>query len=360
MKKILFTAYSLDIGGIETALVSLLNELEKRKYKITLILEKKEGIFLKDLNINIKVKKYTPCSIKNNFIRKSINFIKQRIFIIKNKNKYDFAVSFATYSRSGSFCARVASKNNAIWCHADYKAQFNNNIDEMKQFFKQVKIDEFKSIVFVSNEGKNTFIQVFPELSNKVIKCNNFINYNRILEKSKELVSDAEREECYTFLNVSRHDEKQKKLTRLINAAEKLKNDGYKFRILMIGDGPDNNKYKELISAKNLVENILLLGKKKNPYPYFELSDAVILTSDYEGYPVSIIEAMVLDKPIITTNVSDVMEDVQGKFGIVVEKNENEIYNAMKKFIDNGYIIKEKFNVEKFNNEIINKIETMF
>ena len=51
-KKILFTAYTLDVGGIETALVNLLNELIK-KYDITLVLEKKQGVFLKELNNNI-------------------------------------------------------------------------------------------------------------------------------------------------------------------------------------------------------------------------------------------------------------------------------------------------------------------
>ena len=43
MKKLLFSAYSLDVGGIETALVTLLNELAKKQYEITLVLEKKTG-----------------------------------------------------------------------------------------------------------------------------------------------------------------------------------------------------------------------------------------------------------------------------------------------------------------------------
>ena len=45
-KKILFTAYSLDIGGIESALVNMLKILDYSKYDVTLLLEKKEGIFI--------------------------------------------------------------------------------------------------------------------------------------------------------------------------------------------------------------------------------------------------------------------------------------------------------------------------
>ena len=54
MKKLLFSAYSLDVGGIETALVTLLNELAKKQYEITLVLEKKQGIFLEDIDKKIK------------------------------------------------------------------------------------------------------------------------------------------------------------------------------------------------------------------------------------------------------------------------------------------------------------------
>ena len=54
MKKLFFSAYNLDLGGIETALVTLLNELAKDdKYEITLALERKEGIFLDEINPNI-------------------------------------------------------------------------------------------------------------------------------------------------------------------------------------------------------------------------------------------------------------------------------------------------------------------
>ena len=58
MKKLLFAAYSLDVGGIEKALLTLANALVERGYDITLVLEKKQGIFLKELNKKInKVQK---------------------------------------------------------------------------------------------------------------------------------------------------------------------------------------------------------------------------------------------------------------------------------------------------------------
>ena len=62
-----------------------------------------------------------------------------------------------------------------------------------------------------------------------------------------------------------------------------------------------------------------------------------------------------LDKPIITTNVSD-SEQIEGQ-GIVVEKDETEIYKAMKDFIENGYQITKQFDAKEYNNNIFNKLQ---
>ena len=75
----------MDVGGIETALVTLLNYLAKqKKYEITLVLENKLGIFLDYIDSNIKIIEYTPNNNKIIPIRKIINLFKQ----IKFKNKY--------------------------------------------------------------------------------------------------------------------------------------------------------------------------------------------------------------------------------------------------------------------------------
>ena len=92
MEKLLFSAVSLDIGGIENALVNLLNYLARTdKYEITLFLEKKEGIFLDKIDKKIQICVYCPNDSKAIILRKGINFIKQTMFRMKYKNKYDFS-----------------------------------------------------------------------------------------------------------------------------------------------------------------------------------------------------------------------------------------------------------------------------
>lgn len=65
MKKILFSAYSLDIGGIEKALITLANYLQEKGYDITIVLEKKQGVFLQELNNKIRLVEYTPDDSQN-------------------------------------------------------------------------------------------------------------------------------------------------------------------------------------------------------------------------------------------------------------------------------------------------------
>ncbi len=187
---------------------------------------------------------------------------------------------------------------------------------------------------------------------------NNLVDYKSILEKSNENIK-LKKESITTFLSVCRHEERAKKLTRLIEATKLLKEESYKFRVLFVGEGENTEEYKHLVEDNDLQDYIIFCGMQKNPYPYFKISDCIILTSEYEGYPVIYTEAKVLGIPIITTNVSDSMIDIQGRYGIVVNKDVDSIKNAMKSFIENGYKIEEKFDAKKFNKNIMEKIEKL-
>lgn len=389
MKKILFSAFSLDVGGIETALITLLKYLVK-DYDITLVLERKQGVFLNDLPKEIKVITYTPSSIKFSPLRKAINLFKQLNFKLKYKNKFDFSADFATYSLPSSFVARVASKNSAIWIHNNYMNFYDNNIKQYRNFFKSLKVQDFKKIVFVSDIDKKVFIAQFPELTKRALVCNNLIDYKRIQKLANEKIPDEDLKKIFgenylenkakldlnksiknakaqskqkidvkknepIFLNVGRHDEKQKRLSRIIEATEKLNKNGFEFKVVLVGKGTNTKDYEKIIKEKNL-NNIIMLGAKKNPYPYFKLSDCFLLSSQFEGYPVVFVESEILGLPIITTDVSDSKKDIDGKYGQVVENSEKGVYRGMKNFLEKG-LKTEKFDPEKFNQEITKKVK---
>lgn len=351
-KKILFASYSLDVGGIETALITLLKYLHD-DYEITLALEKKQGIFLNDVPENVKIIEYKISNSKIVIIRKLKNFIKQLKFKMKYGNKFDFSVCYATYSLPCSFIARSASKKSALWVHNNYMNFYNNDIKQYRGFFKKLQTEKFNKIIFVSKLDKKIFTAQFPECSKKAVFCNNLIDYNKIIDNSNELVDDFKREDkLVTFINIGRHDEKQKKLSRIILATKRLNKEGYEFRVVFVGKGMDTKSYKDL--SKN-VKNIEFLGAKKNPYPYLKMSDCFLMSSQFEGYPVVLVESQILGKPIVTTDISDAKEDIDNKYGLVVENSSEGVYKGMKSFLENGFKTQD-FDPKKYNEEIIEKL----
>ena len=115
--------------------------------------------------------------------------------------------------------------------------------------------------------------------------------------------------------------------------------------------------YNDIVK-KEKIDNVEFIGAKKNPYPYMKKSDYLILTSRYEGFPVVYNEAIILEKPIITTiDVSDDYVSVPNRFGYVV--NEDTIYDKVKELSEKKERIKEHANFENINKKRMELIESL-
>lgn len=352
-KKLIFFSYNLGIGGIETALLNLLNRLDLEKYDVTLVLEKKEGELLEKVNPNICIKEFKVSESKIVPFRKIYNFTKRFLWKHKNKNKYDFSCCYATYSMMGNKLSKAASKNSTIYIHNNYLHLYNNDIDKVKQFFDIRKLDEFRKIIFVSNESMNDLLDIYPEFKDKSLVINNFVDHALIEKNALEKVEEKKSNKKL-FVSVGRLEEHQKKVSRLIKLFKALENENVELWI--IGDGPDRRSYETYIKNS---KNIKLLGKKVNPYPYINMADYVILTSDYEGFPVVYMEAITLNKPIITTiNVSDDFIDIKDNYGVIISKDEKMI-DEVKEILSKGFVPK-KLDYTKMNKEKMKKLEDIF
>ncbi len=352
-KDLMFSIYDLEIGGIETAMINLLNKINYNKYNVTLIVEKKRGTLLKQVNKNVYLKEIAVSNNKNILIRKTTNYIRKLLYKILNYHNYDFSCCYATYSLSSNKLAIISSNNNALYVHSDYKYVYKTN-EEIKSFFDNRKVNDFKNIIFVSNESKNSFKELYPKLSNKLLVFNNFVDIKRIIELSKEEISEKKKEEKLLVF-VGRLDDSSKKLSRAINLIKEIKN----IELWIIGDGPDRNKYEELVSSSKLKTRVKFFGKKQNPYPYMKKADYIILTSDYEGFPVTYLESIVLNKKIITTiNTSDESINIKD-YAYIISKDEKEMVKEVRKIIEKDKKLKE-IDLEKIQNDRMKKLEKIF
>ena len=261
------------------------------KYQVDILLEKKEGIFLDKVKEEITVEEFKVYNNKNVIIRKILNLSKRLIYTTTDYHTYDFSCCYATYSLSGSKLAKIASKNNAFYVHNNYKDLYKDEKKE-KEFFDNRAIEKFGHIIFVSNEYKKEFLRLYPNLKDRCLVLNNFIDTHSIIERSKEKIKEKKPKDKKLFVFVGRLDDDAKKVGRAILLAKEIK----EMELWLVGDGPDRKKYEELVKKERVVSRVKFLGKKKNPYPYMNMADYVLMTSDYEGFPVIYLEAITLQK----------------------------------------------------------------
>lgn len=348
MIKVAFLTKNLDIGGIERAILNYLNYMDKLKYDITLFLDEGEGIYLSEVPKDVKVINLNMCKSRNILWRKLCNFLKLSYYSIKYFHKFDFAASFTTTVKSNTILAKRFSKNNAIWYHGEYW----NTEDEAKKFIKYSNSLKYKKVVFVSNYVKDKYLN-YTHSNQELFVINNPIDHLKMIKNSQ--VDLGLKKEKYTFLNVGRHEEKAKKLTLLLNVTDRLLKDGYDFDLWLVGSGPDTDLYKSIISRLQIEQHVKMFGKQSNVYPYYKIADAFVLTSEMEGNPVVYLEAKVMNLPLISTDVSDAKIELDG-FGIVCDKTEDAIYDAMKEFLDEGYKIKNAFDPVVYNRDVLSKL----
>ena len=349
-KKISLYSTKLDIGGIERAMINYVNLMDKNKYDITLFLEKSGGAFQNEIAKDIKIVNFNQSNHKNPLIRKALNFYKLFLFRIKYRNKFDFAANFGSVVKSGAILSKVFSSNNAYWIHGHlWKTK-----EEAEDFIQKYEIDKYQKIVFVSNRVKESYQKFFPDSNQKLYVMNNPIDEVDIIKKSKEKIDIKKRK--LTFLNVGRHSEEEKHLTMMLKVLGRLINEGYDFDLWLLGSGPDTKMYQDLVEELKIENYVKFLGFSKNVYPYYKECDAILLSSYNEGNPVVFLESKILNKPIITTDVSDAKQDLLG-FGIVTDNNEEAYYNGVKEYLDHGYKIKKPFNPKKYNEDILKKLD---
>lgn len=353
-KKILIASYNLDFGGIETSLINLIKNINLKKYDVTLVLEEIKGAFLKGVPSNIKIKEYKVSNNKNVFVRKFVNLLKRIKWMLFNYKRYYASICYATYSGPCGFVARTSSRNKILFIHSNYYQAYDKDENKIRAFFDNRKIEKYNHIVFVSNESKKDLCKIYPNIKKKSVTINNLIDYERILKLSEKKIN-YKKTVKKIFLFVGRLDESSKRLTLLLEVAKKCMEENVKALFWIVGSGPDEKMYKDIVKNNNL-DNVIFYGTKKNPYPYMKTCDYLILTSRYEGFPVVYNEAIILEKPIITTiDVSDDYISIPNRFGYVV--NEKNIYDKVKELSKTKEKIKETVDYNILNKKRINLIE---
>lgn len=364
MKKILFAMDSLGVGGAEKSLITLLNILSNKNYKIELILIREEGLFLTQLPSSISILRnvnplqFLGVSPKNIsfYIKNGIPFLFKKIYRYQKAKKshtlaipqalwkfwekdikvldteYDVAISYLEGITNYFVIEKVNAKKKFLWIHNEYsKLKYNNFFDY--SFFKKAD-----NIVTISELCKQDLIKNFPELSNKFIVLENITNADKIKQLAEESINDNSmftKVKGLKLLSIGRLAP-QKAYDLALQAAYILKENNINFTWFIIGEGPMRKSLEELRKNLQLDKHIYFIGLQTNPYKYMKQADIIIQSSRFEGKSIAIDEAKVLCKPIVSTNYNTIKDLIQDKKnGIITNMTAEDLSNGIKELINN-------------------------
>ena len=360
VKRILLVNESFKIGGIESALVNLANELQKI-CEVDILIYNPRGELRNQLHPRVNI--LTP-SWRMQAIGVSMNealhsgdfrvlaaHILSGIWVKLVDNAlpiqwmlsheqrlsgYDLAIAFRQESDRHIVCSGfsryvnqcVDAKCKAVWLHYDPSA-----ID-LDSAFNLPFYRRLDKVVCVSRSLMEHFVGLHPDFQKKADYCYNIVSREKILAMSTEVQAipfPADKTICFSACRLS----EVKALVRGIRAMASVFKKHPEILWYIAGDGPEKSSIQQAICESGLEDRILLIGQQSNPYPYMRHADLLMNVSYHEAAPMVFLEAHILGVPVFATRTSsadELLRDRETDF--ICENSEEGIRESFARLMD--------------------------
>lgn len=314
-KSILFCIDSLDGGGAEHLLIEILKRFDYELYDVSLLILFDCGVYRDD--IPYRVNWLAGLKDKNHPLR---------------RNQYDIEIAFLEGVAVKYIAYRQSNALKIAWIHTDlYKLhwckQFYRSEEEEKRCFSAMH-----KLVFVSTYTKNQFQKLYPDIPAERCILPNLIDRDSICRLAEVGVPMKDK---LTVCCVGRLNP-EKGYMQLLQVVDKLVSEGLDFQVWILGEGHLRESLLQYICEHQLERCVCLKGFVKNPYSYMKVADIFVSASHVEGASLVICEALCLQRPILATRSGGADEILEkGKYGILVDFDQESIYNGLKQLIMN-------------------------
>ncbi|WP_370899330.1 glycosyltransferase [Chryseobacterium gossypii] len=345
--KVLFRHRSMEMGGVEKVLLSMLNHLDRNKFEMTVCLNINQGELRNEFPGHVRKVYLTEGKedLSRNPLLQKIQLAKRKLKLKKAEkdptiadrllnDHYDveIATTYAVYKTVLNSTNKNSKK--IAWLHSDLTLP---GFDPYREdIFKSMQ--QFDYIIYGSQQSKDVLDEKYPDIKfppGQVVL--NAIPIEEIKRKSEAFVPDFGHGP--TFVSVGRLHFRKGYRT-LLEAHKKLIDDGLAHNIIVIGDGEDYTLLSKRIEELGVQESFKLLGTQINPYPYVKNADFYIMPSESEGWPLIIAETLILQKPIVATRVGGVPEMIDHKStGFLTEYSQEGLYNGIKEFLTDKSLV---------------------
>ena len=379
-KKILFMSEALWIGGIETALVNLLNRMDYEKYEVTLLLRR--AIFDGDMRQKVPAK----CRIltfdrddpQYRFARlyhltengenpsrlhrclmwavPVIKWVENRLYIryVRDQMKHERFDTCVIYSD-------VAAETAVRAIRADKFLLFYHHGAMRKVWHDEIGYRKADKIIAVSGAVEQKLRAFRPNYAGKMMTIHNLTDVEGIRTKGEEPVPEEFPADKLNIVSCGRVSH-EKGMDLAVQAAAELVSMGHEnIHWWIIGGGPAEDEVRAKIAELHMEEYVTMLGMKGNPYPYIKRADLYVQPSRFESYGLTIAEAMVLGKQIISTDTDGARELIRnGENGTLCAINATSITNAIMNVMAHPEIMKDfSGEIAEKNQIVMMQLETL-
>ena len=342
-KRILFILPSLVMGGLERVQVTLANSLQNAGHEVTVMMLDEGNELGDELDKRIRLFR----KVYKTHLGSKLPYIRHKFYddgmwetratpadlyrYYVGNEKYDVEIAFFH-----GLCVKIISgstNKNAVhlaWIHNDFKKirgyQFNfKSIDEVRKAYQTMD-----AVVCVSENARRGFIETVGDTGNTVT-IYNLLPIARIRELSKKEIPYRFPKTGLDLVLVGRMKDSHKGQRRLIEVVSRLKREGHPISLTLVGDGSDRDAIERETAQQQAEEYIFTVGSQKNPFPYIAGADALVCASYYEGFNLTVAEALILGVPVVSTECTGPCEILDnGRYGMITQNSRKGLYNGLK------------------------------
>ena len=357
-RRILFVNDEMEMGGVARVLNTLMANLDRDKYDISLLVLHKRGMLLNEIPEGVKVYEGTPFfrAVDESLpqLVKSGNipalFAKVRLLfymktgLIKNKiveeRKKIFNETFdVEVAAKEGFCtvftAYGDSKRKINWVLTDYSVcnYSARHMGLVKEALEKIDLN-----IADSRQALEAYMKVFDVDRGTAI--HNLMDIDKVKRGLAE--KHIEDNDALKIIDVARFHP-QKSIDRLIRAHKYVLDKGIPHDLYLIGGGEDEEMLHQLCAELKVEDTVHFLGFQKNPYGDVKACDLFVLSSLYEGFATIINESLIAGTPVLTTRVSGVEEQItEDDYGWIVENDQQSLNEGLHKALSDREVLKKK------------------
>ncbi len=226
-----------------------------------------------------------------------------------------------------------------VYQHSDKVAEWKTKYPQLESMFHLYRF--YDRIISVSKMTMENNIAglcgAFHLPASKFDHVENMLDPAEIRAKAGEGIDPAEEKTFFrapgpVFMTVGRLSI-EKDHEKLIRAFASVRKSHPSAKLLVVGDGPLMTDLERLVADLRLAGSVFLTGYRGNPFPYLAKADCFVLSSNHEGQPMVLLEAMVLNKPILSTDIIGARGVLEGRSGQLVENSVEGLAGGMLDFI---------------------------